>query len=87
VADIVLDTHAVPGDAAVDLPELEHRSGPSSTLAGAFLINLVMLRVVEILLERGVEPPLLMSQNLPGADAKNEWLMARYHARVQRFGS
>jgi len=87
VVDVSLDTHAASGDAAVALPGSAQRSGATSTIAGAYLINLLMLRVVELLVERGVEPPVLMSKNLPGADASNARLLARHRARVRRPGA
>jgi uncharacterized phosphosugar-binding protein len=87
VVDVVLDTHAVVGDAAVELPGLGQRSGATSTIAGAYLINLLMLRSIELLQERAFEPPVLVSQNLPGADARNEQLFTAYRARVRRPGA
>lgn len=87
VADVVLDTHAVPGDAAVDVPTTSLRSGATSTVAGAFLINLVMLATIERLQDRGVTVPVLMSQNVPGGDDWNRRLLETYRARIRRSGA
>lgn len=87
VVDVSLDTHAAPGDAAVTLPESNQRSGATSTIAGAFVANLLMLRTVELLLKRGVVPPVLMSKNLPGADENNARLVAAHRSRVRRPGA
>ena len=87
VVDVSIDTHAAPGDAAVSLPNSEQRSGATSTIAGAFVVNLLMLRVVELLVARGVVPPVLMSKNLPGADENNARLVAAHRDRVRRPGA
>lgn len=87
VVDVSLDTHAAPGDAAVPLPDSNQRSGATSTIAGAFVVNLLMLRAVELLVERGVVPPVLMSKNLPGADENNARLVAAHRSRVRRPGA
>ena len=87
VVDVSLDTHAAPGDAAVQLPNSDQRSGATSTIAGAFVVNLLMLRVVELLDARGVVPPVLMSKNLPGADENNARLVAAHRDRVRRPGA
>ena len=87
VSDVVLDTHAVPGDAAVELPGTAQRTGATSTIAGAFLVNLLMLRTLEVLQDHDYEPPILVSQNLPGADARNESLFRKYRSRIRRAGA
>jgi uncharacterized phosphosugar-binding protein len=87
VADVVIDTHGVAGDAIVPVPGMEARVGAGSTLAGALVVNLMALAAVEALLARGVEPPLLVSQNLPGTDARNEALWARYRGRLRQSGA
>ena len=87
VVDVSLDTHAAPGDAAVQLPNSDQRSGATSTIAGAFVVNLLMLRVVELLVARDVVPPVLMSKNLPGADENNARLVAAHRDRVRRPGA
>ena len=87
VADLVIDTHVPFGDAIVLVPGFEARAGAGSTLAGAMIVNLLALTTVEGLLERGVEPPLLVSQNLPGTDERNQALFARYGGRLRQLGS
>src|SRR5215831_13918288 len=40
-ADVVLDNQVPEGDCAVEIPGLEWRTGPTSTLCGAMLINML----------------------------------------------
>lgn len=81
VADIVLDTLGVPGDALVPLPGAG-AVGPGSTVMGAALLNAVVVAAAEELQRRGHEPPLLRSVNLEGAS--NEAVLRRYRGRLRR---
>ncbi len=87
VAHTVIDSHGVPGDAIIPIPNGDAKVGAGSTLAGAMIVNLLVLATVEVLLERGVEPPVLVSQNLPGTDARNQALFARYRGRLRQTGA
>jgi uncharacterized phosphosugar-binding protein len=81
-ADVVLDTHGVPGDATVAIEGVEVRTGPTSTIVGAALLNAVMVAAVAVLARSGVEPPLVRSYNLEGSEANNDRVQARYRGRV-----
>jgi uncharacterized phosphosugar-binding protein len=82
VVDLVLDTLGVPGDAAVSVPGLDLRTGPTSTVVGAALVDAVMVEAVARLVAAGVEPPLVRSYNLEGSDPVNAQANARYRGRV-----
>jgi uncharacterized phosphosugar-binding protein len=64
VADVVLDNCGVHGDAAVEVAGLAYRVGPTSTVTGALLIQAVVTQVIANLLERGIQPPVLISGNV-----------------------
>jgi len=82
LADIVIDTHGVPGDAALEMPDNAGKSGSTSTLVGVAIIEALTLQAAAILIERGIQPPLIISSNVPGGDAHNIELMARYRSRL-----
>lgn len=82
VVDVVLDTCGFPGDAAVAVDGVEVRTGPTSTIVGASLIDAVMVETVTQLAAAGVEPPLVRSYNLDGSEAHNARHMARYRGRI-----
>jgi uncharacterized phosphosugar-binding protein len=84
LADHVLDNGGLPGDAAVDIPGSPHKTGPTSTLSGALLLNLLALEAIEHLLALGVDPPVYVSQNLDGGAEHNEALARRYRHRIRR---
>jgi len=82
VADIVIDTHGIPGDAAMDLAGLPGRVGPTSTLLGIAIIEAIIVQVAVNLVERGVVPPILISSNLPEGDTHNRALVEHYRPRL-----
>jgi len=84
-ADIVLDTHTPIGDACVTIPGTEIKVGPTSTIAGAYILNAVMVQAAFILQERGMEPPVFLSGNLDGAAEHNRKLLDRYWSRIKNW--
>lgn len=86
VSDVVLDNRCPPGDAAVPVESLGLSVGATSTFAGALIVNLLMLATIEKMIEAGHKPPVLRSQNLPGADEWNDHIREKYSARVGQPG-
>jgi uncharacterized phosphosugar-binding protein len=82
VADYVIDNCGVPGDAVVELPGLPQRTGSTSTVVGAAMLNAVVVETVRILLTRGIQPPVFRSANLDNSDDHNKQLMDRYPGRL-----
>jgi uncharacterized phosphosugar-binding protein len=83
VADHVLDNGGVSGDAIVDAGD-GVMAGPTSTFIGCSVLNWLMLGTVDWLREHGHTPPLLRSQNLPGAIEHNRALGQKYAGRLSR---
>lgn len=83
LADAVLDTCGAAGDAAVHMDELETDVGPTSTVAGAALLNATMVETIAELVGRGVDPPVLVSQNVDGSAERNAALRDRYRGRIR----
>jgi len=82
IADIVLDNCGEPGDGAVHYAGFQGMVGPTSLLAGAYLVNSLACRVVELFVTNGIEPPVYLSANVPGGDEHNRGLEARYRGRI-----
>lgn len=80
VASIVLDNRVPPGDASVTLAG-QVRAGPLSTIAGAALLNAMLVEASARLIAGGGEPPVYISANLPGGAERNAALVARFRAR------
>ena len=68
VADVVLNNHGQNGDTCLDLPGSGLRTGPTSTVIGAVLLNAMMAETIARLAARGVTPPIMASSNLASSD-------------------
>ncbi len=84
VAEFVIDHGSPVGDAALDLPNLPRRFGPTSSLAGLFLVNALVARAIELATLAGHPPEIYASSNAddPGW---NEALLARYRGRIRHL--
>ena len=80
VADLIIDNHCPPGDCVVEMEGLEWRTGPSSTVTGAMIINMLRCETAEKLLARGVKPVLLPSHQFVGNTSAAEQLDRFYEA-------
>jgi uncharacterized phosphosugar-binding protein len=83
VADYVLDNCGMPGDAITPVVD-GVMAGPTSTLIGATLLNLLMLEVIDWLKNAGHPLPILRSQNMPNAIEYNRELGKKYKGRLSR---
>ena len=79
-ADVVIDNQCPPGDCLIELEGLEWRTGPSSTVTGGMIINMLRCAVAEKLLARGVKPVLLPSHQFVGNTSAAEQLERFYEA-------
>lgn len=84
LANVAIDNCVPAGDALLDHPGLKTRIGASSTVAGAAIINSIIIEAVAELLRRGEDVPILPSANLEGVteDALNE-ILGRYKGRIK----
>jgi uncharacterized phosphosugar-binding protein len=80
VAEVVIDNGCPPGDCVVELDGLDWRTGPTSTVTGGMIINMLRVRVAELLLERGVKPVLLPSHQFVGNTDAAQQLERFYEA-------
>ena len=85
LADIVLDTHAPVGDAALALGEAGWRVAPTSTAVATAMLNAVVAQTAQLLLDEGREPPVLLSGNVPAGDEHNRRLADALWPRLTRF--
>jgi uncharacterized phosphosugar-binding protein len=84
LADIVIDTHAIPGDAAIELPGASAQSGATSTIAGSAVMQAVTVQAAGLLAERGIDPPVFVSANVTGGEGHNPQILKRYWSRLVR---
>ena len=83
VADVVIDNKVPEGDAIYDIPQLGMKIAPVSTIINTFILQLLNIRTVEKLIEKGVKPEIWMSANIPGGVEKNREYVTRYLAIIK----
>jgi uncharacterized phosphosugar-binding protein len=82
VCDLVIDNCGAYGDAELEIPGFPEKTAPTSTAVGAALLNAVAARTVALLVERGLEPPVFVSSNVPGGDEHNAKIMREHGEQI-----
>jgi uncharacterized phosphosugar-binding protein len=83
MADIFINCWMPYGDAVVEIEGCSQRVSPTSTIVLFFALNCLVAQTVQVLVDRGIEPPVWMSANLPGGDEANQRYFERYGHRVK----
>lgn len=82
VCDYVLDNGGEMGDASVELAGMEQKIAPTSSVMDITLVNLILVNTAEILLSKGMKPPVFMSANTDAGDQANKAVLEMYKARI-----
>ncbi len=82
LADIVIDCHVPVGDAVLEIPGVPYRVASSSTFPVVLIVNSLVALVVERMAERGLEPLVRYSANLPGGRERSLKIQERYRGRI-----
>ncbi|HEX7063479.1 MAG TPA: SIS domain-containing protein [Bacillales bacterium] len=85
LADVVIDNMLPHGDALVQVPDHPMKTGPGSTVVGAFIINALMIQTVECLKELDVKPPIFLSGNVEGGMEYNQRYIDQYRDRIKHL--
>lgn len=83
LADLVLDSKVVVGDAVVEIEGFDQKVAAMSTFANTFLLNAVVAETVNALVEEGIVPPIWTSGNATGGDEANQKLYDQFIGRVK----
>ena len=83
VADIVIDNGGAYGDAALPIAGRNIRMGPTSTIAGVFIVNTVIAEAVTILAGEGVAVDVYQSANMQRPEGEAEAIVARWQPRIR----
>jgi len=82
VADITIDTCVPRGDALVQIPGVEFPVGGVSSVVGTALINAIVVEATHQIRNRGINPPVIPTMNLPGGDERMTELVKAYGKRL-----
>lgn len=85
VADYVLDNRVPEGDSCIEIPGLDVKACGMSSITTAVVLEAVVCRAIEILLDRGIVPPIYKSQNIDGGREYNEAIEKDYIERLYRI--
>jgi uncharacterized phosphosugar-binding protein len=83
VVDLTLDTKIPYGDSVIEIEGAMQKSGPVSNILMFFLLNAMLVRTIEKLIEKGANPPIWKSGNIPGGDESNEIYAQKYGKLVK----
>lgn len=86
LADVTLDNGAPFGDTLLPLPDGTYVGGVSSLTAG-LLVQMLVAETVRLLQDAGYDPPVYVSNNVPGGHERNLKLEALYEGRIRRTAS
>ena len=84
-ADVAIDDYNPVGDAAVLVPGCETSIAPTSNVVDFTIAHWLEIECVRICVERGIEPPLWSSANVPGGDEKNAAKLKKYRPLVKNL--
>lgn len=80
--EIVLDNGGCVGDASVEIEGLQNRVAPTSTVAGAMLLNAMVAETVQCIVDDGCKPEVYASSNIDGGDAVNAAYIQKYKKEI-----
>lgn len=83
--DVVLDNKSSFGDACIDVEGLDTKVGGTSLYTGCMLLDCAIMESLDILLERGVTPPVFMSANVDGGPEFNQKLLDKFADRLAEY--
>ncbi|MBI4559461.1 MAG: SIS domain-containing protein [Candidatus Hydrogenedentes bacterium] len=82
VCDVVIDNCGTEGDAALQVTDTGLFAAPTSSLVGIAIIEQIVYEVACRFAQRGQQPAIFKTANLPGGDEWNSRLIAQYGARI-----
>lgn len=83
VADIVIDNCGCIGDASITIEKIKRNVAPTSTAAGAAILNAIEARAVELMVDDGYQPEVFSSSNVDGGDEINEAYINKYRGEIK----
>jgi uncharacterized phosphosugar-binding protein len=87
VVDLVIDTCVAEGDAMLTVEHVGQRMGPASTVAGAVIVNSIMLEAAWLLGQKGLAAPVFPSANLTtSSDEEIASLYRPFRGRIRLLG-
>lgn len=77
-ADVVLDAKIDPGDAVLKTEGAPQKFCPVSGVINPAILQALMAATIELLLQRGISPPVFLAANVEGGDEYNQKQLETY---------
>jgi uncharacterized phosphosugar-binding protein len=81
-ADVVLDGKIDPGDAVLEAEGVPQKFCAVSGAINPAILQALMAATIDLLLERGITPPIFRAANVEGGDEYNKHLLEKYKDRI-----
>lgn len=85
LVDLVVDANVPVGDALLEIPGVPVKVGAGSTYPMIFIVNAIVVRAIEISVEKRAEPPVMLSGNIKGGEEYNRKYREKYRPRIRHF--
>ncbi len=82
VCDIIIDNCGDFEDSSMLLEGMQQKIAPTSSVVGCSIVNMILIRTVEYLLEMGEEPPVFHSANVDGGAEFNKKIFEKYKDQI-----
>ena len=80
---VVIDNCGCMGDASIRIEEIGRNVAPTSTAAGAAILNAIEARAVEMMVADGYVPEVFSSSNVDGGDEINDAYVKKYIKEIK----
>ena len=81
-ADVILDAKIDPGDAVLEAEGAPQKFCPVSGVINPAMLQALMAATIELLIQRGITPPVFLAANVEGGDEYNQKLLDKYKDRI-----
>lgn len=85
--DLALDLCTPIGDALVDVPNLDTRVGPGSTITAIAIVNEIKVQTADLLVRSGFTPPVITSSSVIGPERSKTLFNAAYAEHARRIST
>jgi uncharacterized phosphosugar-binding protein len=83
IADVTIDNCGEKGDAVFEIEGLDTPTGPTSDTTGTAIAQALVATTLDILVKKGIKPPVLVSSNVDGGDEINDRIFDEYYGFVK----
>lgn len=85
--DLTIDLCTPIGDALIDVPSLETRVGPGSTVTAIAIVNEIKVQVADLLIRNGHKVPVITSSSIIGKEKSKQLFDSAYAEHARRISS